>query len=323
VPRPSSSTFQSPTRPNPPDTIEDLPKTPERKLSEVSAFSPWDSPAERRASARITRCKEAQLRKVATYSDLRCSCKDYSYTPTRKPLFPPRKSSLKPLLSGSPTSISPSSSSRSSTLTSESSHAESLDQSPRGTHRFPLKDAEHPARTTFSRLTKILDDLSHLIDNPLHLHLASPAILQLRSPTSLDELHISLLRRIFPAASKSQQQYLSTLAAILIAQSYLANLPLNLPLLPTSEPWLSSSPKPNYSTPLGLDLDLDLAAIFSSNESLNSHSIRAEAQELDKRAGVVEAALHVMLQKVMVRVCGRYDEVVWRAVRCLVEVVEG
>jgi hypothetical protein len=321
VPRPGSSTFQSPTQPNPPDTTEDLPKTPERKLSEVSAFSPWDSPAERRASARITRCKEGQLRKVATYSDLRCSCKDYSYTPTRKPLFPPRKSSLRPLLRGSPTSISPSSFSRSSAFTSESSYAESLDQFPRGTHRLPLKDAEHPARTTSSRVTKILDDLSHLIDNPLHFHLSSPAILQLRSPTSLDELHVSLLRCIFPAASKSQQQDLSTLAAILIAQSYLANLPLSLTLLPTSEPWVSSSLKPNYSTPLSLDLDL--IAISSSNQSLNNHSIRAEVQELGKRARVVEAALHVMLQKVMVRVCGRYDEVVWRAVRCLVEVVEG
>jgi len=310
VPRSSSINFQSPTRPSPNEAAE-LPRTPERKRSEVSAFSPWDSPGERRASTLITQDRGGQLRKVATFGDLRYSSKDY--TPTRKPLFPPRKSSLGPLLNVSPISMSPSSST--STLTSERSHLDSIRPSIGSTHKGAHDD--HESWSKCADLARILDDLEQSIDDYPSglLQLDSIVLLQIRDPESLDELHINRLHRIFPTA---QTQSLSALAAVLIAQSYLANLG------PVRDPPPSIS---KYSR---------LAA--SSNESLNNippkaiatlgirlanvTSVQERARALRKRAKVVEVALHIVVQKTMIAVCGRYDDVLWRTLKCLVDTVE-
>jgi hypothetical protein len=308
VPRSSSINWQSPSRTGPGDATEE-PKTPERKLSEVSAFSPWESPAERRASVSMNGERQGQLRKVATFSNLRYSSNEY--TPTRKPLFPPPKSSLGPMFSAPHILLSTSSSA--STLTSEFSHPRSVPQSPRGTH---VPDLDQTAWTECDNLAKILDEIEQSIDDypyrPLQLY--SPVILQIRNPQSLDELHIDRLRRIFPDA---KIQHLSSLAAMLMAQSYLAKFS-NIP----EPPSLSK-----YSR---------LAA--SSNESLNNMptkaittlgirmanvtSVQERERALRKRAKAVEATLHVNVQKIMVAICGKYDEIIWRTLKCLVETVE-
>jgi hypothetical protein len=213
-------------------------------------------------------------------------------------------------------SISMSPSSSTSTLTSECTHPESLAQSPYGTHR--ISTAEHEAWKKCEDLAQILDDLEQFLTvyPSLSPQLDSPVILQIRNPHSLDELHISRLLKIFPTTKPT---LLSTLAATLIAQSYLANLGP----LPSQPPRLISK----YSR---------LAS--RSNESLNHISTKAittlgirlrnvtsvqeRAAALRKRAQVVEAALHVLVQKVMVEVCGRYDELLWSTLKCLVETVE-
>lgn len=50
--------------------------------------------------------------------------------------------------------------------------------------------------------------------------------------------------------------------------------------------------------------------------------LQEQAEALRQRTNAVAAALHVLAQKVMLLVAGRWDEVVWRCLLALVEVVE-
>jgi hypothetical protein len=311
---------QTPNRRSPGE-MREMPRTPERKLSEISAFSPWDSPLDRRASVKLNRDQRSPLRKIATFGNLRYSVQEY--TPTRKPLIPPRTSSaLVPASNVSPTSMPLSS--NTSTSAFESRKAESQPQ-PRDGHRLPAQhEHEHEAWRKCEDLARILDDLEQFIEDypSCLLQLDSPVILQIRDPHSLDELHMNGLGKIFPNIN---QIHLSALAAILIAQSYLTNLRPIYNQIPDSR-----------QRPPPLSKYCQLAA--SSNESLNKISTKAittlgirlrnvtsaqeRARALEKRAKVVEGALHAVVQKIMVVVCGRYDELVWRTLMCLVETVE-
>lgn len=139
-------------------------------------------------------------------------------------------------------------------------------------------------------------------------------VLLIRDPQSLDELHMERLRKIFPSAGSRN---LSALSAILAAQAYLANLgsmPEQIPLSEyarfaiRSNAVLNSLPIKTITT-LGICLD-------------NTTSAQGRQQALRRRAKKVEIALHVMVQKIMVVVCGRYDELLWKTLKCLVETVE-
>jgi hypothetical protein len=270
-----------------------MPRTPERKLSEISAFSPWDSPSDRRASIQVNRDRQSPLRKIATFGNLRHSVQEY--TPTRKPLVAPRKSSAPgPSINVSPTYTSPLSSISTSAL--ESSKTKSQPQPTYGPPPPAQHEHEHKGWRKCEDLARILDELEQFInDYPSGLlQLDSLVILQIRDSHSLDELHLNRLGKIFP---NTNQLHLSALAAILIAQSYLAKL---RPICrPPSEP----------RQRLPISKYCQLAA--SSDESL-----------MKKRAKILEGGLHAVVEKMMVVVCGKFDDLVWRTLMCLVETVE-
>ena len=299
-----------------------MPKTPEMKLSEISAFSPWDSPSDRRASIQVNRDRPSPLRKTVN-----CRYSIQEYTPTRKPLMPPRKSSAPaPSINVSPTYTSP----------PLSLSASALESSKTGIQPQPPDEPQPPARHEHEHnpehevwrkcedLARILDDLEQFIDDYPSglLQLDSPVVLQIRDSHSLDELHLNRLGKIFP---NTNQIHLSALSAMLIAQSYLDKL----------RPICNQIPEPRQQHP-PISKFCQLAA--SSNESLNQiptmamttmgihlrnfMSARERAKALEKRAKVVEGMLHAVVQKMMIVVCGRFDELVWRTLMCLVETVE-
>lgn len=263
------------------------------------------------------------MRKVTTYGNLRSSSREY--TPTRKPLFPYRKTSLHPIFGMSPVSISPSSSI--STLTSEGSHPAYVFRSSDG----PCD--EHQAWTKWDDLAWIVDELEQSIDYyPSRLlQLDSPVTLQLRHPQSVDEAHLYRLGKIFPTAPS---QHLSALAAILLAQSYLANIDspvANGPGPAVAPPLLDKSSCPclpgTYGSTESVDWISNRAATTMGIHLANATSARERAWALWKRAKAVEEALHVVLQEMMQPICGsgsgRWDELLWRSLLCVVETVEG
>ena len=175
----------------------------------------------------------------------------------------------------------------------------------------------HPEREAWAEcedLARILDDLERSVnDYPSGLlQLDSPVILQVRHPQSLDELHMSCLSQIFPAVNA---QHLSALAATLIVQSYLTRLSLVAEQSTSTARLAASSNESlnNITTKAITTLGIRLANVTAVHE---------RAQALRKRADAVEAALHVSVRKVMVMVCGRFDELLWRTLMCLVETVE-
>jgi hypothetical protein len=205
-------------------------------------------------------------------------------------------------------------SSGTSTSTSECSKVESLPKSPGGAHHVAQDESD--AWTKCEDLAKVLDDLEQSIDDYPSglLQLDSAVILRIRDQQSLDELHIDRLGRVFQPAKR---QYLSALAAVLVTQSYLANLgPIPEPPPSSKHSQLAVNSNDTWSnipTKTIKTLGIHLA---------NATSVVEREKGLRKRAKVVEAALHVMVQKIMVLVCGRYDEMVWRTLKCLVETVE-
>lgn len=291
-----------------PGESQHVPRTPERKHSEISAFSPWDSPTERQSSAQYFGDNSSPLAKIASYGDLNCSSKQS--TSSRSPVLPPRTSSLSAALRVSPISVSLYFST--STTASVKSPSESLSCSAGGARQ--VVHAECEAWTKCEGIARILDDLERSVkEYPSGLlQLDSPVVLQIRHPQSLDELHMSCLSKIFPA---SNAQHLSALAATLIAQSYLTRLgPAAEQSTSIASLAATSDESPNNITTKAITtFGIHLADVTSVHE---------RAQALRKRASVVKAALHVSGRKVMIMVCGRFDELLWRTLMCLIETVE-
>jgi hypothetical protein len=313
-----------------PDEMRELPRTPERKLSEISAFSPWDSPSDRRASIQVNRDRQSPLRKLATFGNLRYSIQEY--TPTREPFISARKSPAPAAsITVSPTYTSPPSSKSASTI--ECSKTESQSQPADGPQPPDQHDHdhdheheheyEHEAWRKCENLARILDELEQFIDDyPCGLlQLDSPVVLQIRDSHSLDELHLNRLGKIFP---NTNQIHLSALAAILIAQSYLANL----------RPIHKQVPEPRQRPPISKHCQSAATSNVCPNQTSskamttvgirleNVTSTRDRAKALEERARGVEGALHAVVQKIMIVVCGKFDELVWRTLMCLVETVE-
>lgn len=307
MPRSSSMKSPSTNRYSPPES-QIVPRTPERKLSEISAFSPWESPTERQSSARYCGDKGSPLEKIATYGNLKCPF--IQSTPSRSPVLPPRKSSLGAAFRMSPISMSPSSST--STLASVSSHHGSLPHSAGGVQQKAHAECEAWAKC--EDLATILVELERSVNDypSALLQLDSPVILQIRHPQSLDELHINCLTKIFPAAD---DRHLSALAATLIAQSYLTRL------RPDAEQSTSIA-RLAASSNDSLHNITTKAIITLGTRLANDRLVHERAKALQKRANVVKTALHVTLREVMFMVCGRFDELLWRTLMCLVETAE-
>lgn len=153
------------------------------------------------------------------------------------------------------------------------------------------------------------------------LRLDSPSILALRSPHSLDEIHIAALQHIFP---QTTSLLLSALAALLIVDSYFSDL---------GEICSSFDNLPDRRAKRKFG---KLAA--RSNECLHDIPIKARATlgihlpsvtdlqdhewTLKRRADMVAGCVGVQGQRVLEAICGRFDEVTWRALKVLVETLE-
>jgi hypothetical protein len=289
-----------------------MPRTPDRKPSEVSAFSPWDSPSDFRANEHGKRDGEGPLKKAAIRAHL--GFVGTSHTPSRESYVSSRTASSQTITNRSSVSTA--------TMPSNETSARRHSQTNRP-HR--ILDASFHARQDgkmawrgCEKTARILKGLEIEIEGypSCTLQLNSPVILLMRNRQSLDELHIERLGRIF---TNVDSRSLSTLAALLLAQSYLSRLLLapqreRTPLHESSR--LVTSPSSSLTSLVSRTATTPVTKLDGVVATTEWH------QALHQRVRQIEVALTVMVQKVMVVVCGRYDELVWRTLTCLVETVE-
>jgi hypothetical protein len=173
------------------------------------------------------------------------------------------------------------------------------------------------------KLESILEAASQAVDTfpDGMLRLDSDAILALRNPHSRDDILIDALQRVFP---QTASLLLSALAALLLLDSYFSNLkemsssfnntPCRHPkrkhdkLAARSTGCLRDIPTKARAT---LGIHLPNVTVFQDHE-----------RALRKRAEIVDACVGVQGQKILRAICGRFDEVVWRALKVVVTTLE-
>lgn len=287
----------------------DQPSTPTRICQEISVFSP-DTPVKHSC-------------RTSTYS--RTSLRPTPLTPHRYRLrsFPePHGSSWGRSFS---TKYSPELSPPESQNKSRAELSNYAVTSPR--HTPPPVISPTGEAATWSRCRKlegILEAVSEAMDTfpDGMLRLDSPTVLALRTPHSLDEMHIDALQRIFP---QTASLLLSALAAHLIVDSYFSGIremcsPFsNLPhhhfwrnhgkLAVLSDECLHQIPVKARAT-LGIHLP-------------NVTDLQGHERALRRRADMVVVGVRIQGQKLLEAICGRFDEVVWRSLKVIVETLEG
>ena len=154
------------------------------------------------------------------------------------------------------------------------------------------------------------------------LCLDSPAILALRTPHSLDEMHIDALQRVFP---RTASLLLSALAALLIVDSFFSSLGENC-TLSSSLPHRPSERKHDKLAAQSNECLHDIP--MKARATLGTHlpnvtRVQDHEQALKRRADMVAVCVRVQGQKLLEAICGRFDEVMWRALKVLVDTLEG
>jgi hypothetical protein len=284
------------------------PTTPLRPCQEISVFSP-DTPIK-------------YSRRASTYSTTSLRPAPLSPHRHRRRYFATKQTSssgpsqsIRNLLELSPTE------SQHTLATDFSNH---IVTSPMRTSPPVFSPASEAAAWSRCRkLEETLEAVSQAMDTfpDGMLRLDSPAILALRTPHSLDEMHIAALQRIFP---QTASLLLSALAALLIVDCYFSSLG------EMCSPF-RSLPDPRSERKYG-----KLAT--RSNECLQDIPIKARAtlgiylpsitdlqdheRALKRRADMVAICVGVQGQRLLEAICGRFDGVAWRALKVLVETLE-
>ncbi|KKY24815.1 hypothetical protein UCRPC4_g02345 [Phaeomoniella chlamydospora] len=270
------------------------PQTPQSACREVSAFSPWDSP--KRDSVTTSRTitgvghspttqtpgtsprRESMSRiplpsSIAPLRFTHIRRSSSRYSPSSQVSTPSPKESEFSLASShtTATSILPS-----ANLIQSISHYKVEEQQPvisshSSTFERDLCDENNDLEWLLSHLSNEIDAYPTSI-----LHLDSPLILQMRPANSLDEILISVLRKIFP---QTAPLFLSALAAAIIAHCYILNIanpPLaTLPIPPPPVPPISVARSRKPKSPDAASANSSFAqrvANFSTSSSASSLS---------------------------------------------------
>ena len=315
--KPKLVTISRPTSPNTKSCgnssvldFQDRPATPLQPNMEISAFSP-DTPVEGgRRSAR-----GSSSRPLEVTQNLRSRPLDKWFTPDRSSSERSRSS-----LESLGESPSRSQSTLASTPTPANYTAISSMRTPPPVSSPKIKAVGSSRRR---KLERTLEAISTAIDffPEAMLYLHSPAILQLRSPDSLDEKHIDALRYIFPS---TDARTLSAIAALVIVDMYLSTLDygddLEDPLSPSireTKCWrvAAESNECLYSIPTKARETLGIQLPDATQGQTNERALRRKAEN-------VAICVGVQGQKLLGAICGRWDEVMWRMLRVIVELVE-
>lgn len=309
-------------------SIQDEPSTPLQSCPEVSAFSPCspETPSDP-GRGRIAPTRSLTFRSARPAPSLQ-SLRPAPLTPRRcerrAPMTPQKSSSVhsRSMLD----SLRPSPNESQATFASSTNFSTFTLISPMRTPPPVLSPvSEAAAWSRCQELEDILEAVSMAIDPFLDmtLYLDSPAVLVLRNPEAMDELTIGTLQRIFPQTAWLP---LSALSALLVVDLYLSGLE---PISGADCESLYSGPRHKYSASR-------LAA--RSNECLHEIPTKARAtlgihlpnvtqvqvheRALKKRAETVAVCVRVQGQKMLHAICARYDEVLWRTLKVLVDTLE-
>ncbi len=295
---------------------QERPATPVRPCREISAFSPC-SP-----DTISTDCSRMSLSRSVTLQ-IRCPA---PLTPHRRPPCDAQtrqrsaswhSRSLLGSLKPSPTELEATLASSVSFSTYPSTVPT---QTPPPVHSL---DAETAAWARCRKLEDTIAAVSSAIDTfpDGMLRLDSPSILTLRNPDSLDELTIDALRRVFP---QTATLLLSALAALLVLDLYLSSLGDTRVLIGEI---CSTHPQEKYwSLPVKTndclhDIPTKARATLDIHVP-NATRVQVHGKALRRRAETVAVCVRVLGQKLLEAICGRYDEILWRTLKILVDTLE-
>jgi hypothetical protein len=173
------------------------------------------------------------------------------------------------------------------------------------------------------KLESILEAASKAVDTfpDGMLRLDSDAILALRNPHSRDDILIDALQRIFP---QTASLLLSALAALLLLDSYCTNLKemsMSFSNTPCRHPKRKNGRL--AARPTGCLHDIPTKARETLGIRLpNVTALQDREHALRRRAEIVDVCVGVQSQKILEAICGRFDEVVWRALKVVVTTLE-
>jgi hypothetical protein len=173
------------------------------------------------------------------------------------------------------------------------------------------------------KLESILEATSQAVDTfpDGMLRLDSDAILALRNPHSQDDVLIDALQQIFPQAASL---LLSALAALLLLDSYFSNLKemsTSFNNTPCKHPKRKHGRLATRSTSCLQDIPIKARATLGIHLP-NATVLQDHEQALRKRAEIVDVCVGVQGPKILRDICGRFDEVVWRALKVVVTTLE-
>jgi hypothetical protein len=173
------------------------------------------------------------------------------------------------------------------------------------------------------KLESILEAASKAVDTfpDGMLRLDSDAILALRNPHSQDDILIDALQRIFP---QTASLLLSALAAHLLLDSYCSNLKeMSTPFSNTPCRHPKRKNGRLAAGPTGCLHDIPTKARETLGIRLpNVTALQDRERALRRRAEIVDVCVGVQSQKILEAICGRFDEVVWRALKVVVTTLE-
>ena len=284
------------------------PSTPTQQWNEISVFSP-DTPI--RNSQQILTWSTTSLRPAPLISQ---------WCRRRKSSTLRRSSSGHSQSAGDPLELSPTESQ--GTFATDFSNY-TLKSPMRTPPQVDSPSSEASAWSRCSKLERVLEAASQAVDTfPDHmLRLDSPAILALRGSESLDGMHIEALQRIFP---QTASLLLSALAALLLLDTYFSSL--REQCAPSSI-WPQPASKRKY-VKLGARSNECLHDIpMKARATLGIHlpnvtELQDHERALKRRADMVAVCVRIQGRRILEAICGRFDEVIWKALKVLVEMLE-
>jgi hypothetical protein len=286
----------------------DQPNTPARLCQEISVFSP-DTPV--KYSPKPLRWSATSLR--ITPLTPQCSRQETDLAPRVSP--PACGQRIRDSLEPWPTK------------SQDTPPAEASPYTIRNPIRTPTPvlstTFEAGARSGCEKLESILEAASRAVDTFPEgmLRLDSDVMLALRNPHSQDDILIDALQRIFP---QTASLLLSALAALLLLDSYFSNLK-EMSTSFNNTP--SRHPRRKFDRLAARSIGCLRDIPIKERATLGIHSPNVTVLPDRERAWrttaeIVNVCVRVQGQKLLEAICGRFDEVVWRALKVVVTTVE-
>jgi hypothetical protein len=135
-------------------------------------------------------------------------------------------------------------------------------------------------------------------------------------------MHINALEHIFP---QTASLLLSALAAHLILGSYFSSIGgmcTSFSHMPHHRSWREDGRLAARSNECLRDIPITARAALGIHLP-NINDLQGYERALRRRADMVAVCVGIQGQKLLEAICGRFDEVIWRALKVLVETLEG